>query len=66
GVRSIPSDRLVKLLKQKKFRDGSLLITDAVGKQVRWLQYHLEDNGYTSYAFLDKGVLGASEAGGVR
>jgi len=66
GVREIPLDRLVPLLKQKKFRDQQLLITDAVGKQVRWLQYYLEDNGYTNYAFLEKGVLAAAEAGGVK
>lgn len=66
GVREIPLDRLVPLIKQKKFQDKHLLITDAVGKQVRWLQYYLEDNGYSNYAFLDKGVLAATEAGGVK
>lgn len=66
GVREIPLDRLVPLLKQKKFQDQQLLITDAVGKQVRWLQYYLEEYGYSDYAFLDKGVLAAAEAGGVK
>lgn len=66
GVRNIPMDRLVPLLKQKKFTNKKLLIVDAVGKQVRWLQYHLEGNGYSNYVFLDKGALGAAEAGGVR
>jgi len=66
GVREIPLDRLVPMLAQKKFQDKELLITDAVGKQVQWLQYYLEDNGYNRYAFLDKGVLAAADAGGVK
>jgi len=66
GVREIPLERLVPLLKQKKFQDKHLLITDAVGKQVRWLQYYLEDNGYTNYTFLKQGVIAAAAAGGVK
>ena len=46
--------------------DKQLLIFDAVGKQVRWLQYHLEANGYNNYSFMEKGVLGAANAGGVK
>ncbi len=66
GVRNIPMDRMLTLLKNGEFRDKQLLIFDAVGKQVRWLQYHLEANGYSNYSFMAKGVLGAAEAGGVR
>ncbi len=66
GVRAIPMDRLVGLLKKGEFKNKELLILDAVGKQVRWLQYYLQDYGYKNYAFLDKGVLGAAAAGGVR
>jgi len=66
GVREIALDRLVPMLKQKKFQDKELLITDAVGKQVQWLQYYLEGNGYSRYAFLDKGVLSAADAGAVK
>ena len=32
---------------------------DAVGKQVQWVQYYLEMNGYKNYYFLDKGVAEA-------
>jgi rhodanese-related sulfurtransferase len=64
-VRNIPSDRLVPLLRKGDFKDKRLLITDAVGKQVQWLQYYLEEAGYRNYHFLDQGVLGAAEAGGV-
>lgn len=66
GVREIALDRLVPMLAEKKFQDKELLITDAVGKQVQWLQYYLEDNGYSRYAFLDKGVLAAADAGAVK
>lgn len=66
GARNIPMDRIVKLLKKGEFKNKQLLIFDAVGKQVRWLQYHLEDGGYTDYYFLAKGVLSAAEAGAVK
>jgi rhodanese-related sulfurtransferase len=66
GVRNIPSDRLVPLLKKGEFKGNQLLITDAVGKQVQWLQYYLEDNGYANYYFLENGVLSAAEAGAVQ
>jgi rhodanese-related sulfurtransferase len=39
-------------------RDETILIYDQVGKQVRWLMYYLEKQGYEDYWFLDGGVLG--------
>lgn len=66
GVRNIPMDRLTKLLAKGEFKNKQLLIFDAVGKQVSWLQYYLEEGGYTDYAFLAKGVLSAAEAGAVK
>lgn len=63
GIRAIPGDRLVELLKAGEFRGKDLLIYDAVGKQVQWLQYYLKELGYQEYAFLAKGVLSAVEAG---
>ena len=54
------------LLQKGELKDKTLLITDAVGKQVQWLQYYLDEGGYQNYFFLHKGVLGASEAGGVK
>jgi rhodanese-related sulfurtransferase len=58
--KNIPFDRLVKLLEEGKFKDNQLLCYDAVGKQVDWLQYYLEKNGYTEYYFLKKGVEGTA------
>jgi rhodanese-related sulfurtransferase len=58
GLRNIPSDRFTELLNKGEFKDKELLILDAVGKQVQWIQYYLEMNGYKNYAFLDKGVAG--------
>ena len=66
GIRNIPLSRITKLLAKGEFKGKQLLIFDAVGKQVRWLQYYLEDGGYTNYAFLEKGVLAAAEAGAVK
>lgn len=66
GVRNIPLERLTKLLSKGEFKNKQLLIFDAVGKQVRWLQYYLEEGGYSNYAFLAKGVLSAAEAGAVK
>jgi rhodanese-related sulfurtransferase len=56
-LRNIPSDRLLSLLEKGEFKNNDLLIFDAVGKQVEWLQYYLEKNGYNNYNFLKDGVL---------
>lgn len=56
-LRNIPSDRLLKLLESGEFKNNELLIFDAVGKQVEWLQYYLEKFGYTNYNFLKDGML---------
>lgn len=46
-------DRYInKALKEKK----ALMIYDAAGKQVRWLQYYLEDKGLKSYYFMEGGI----------
>jgi rhodanese-related sulfurtransferase len=66
GIRNIPMDRLTGLLQKGELKDKQLLIFDAVGKQVQWLQYHLQEAGYNNYYFLDKGVLSAAEAGAVK
>ncbi|MBI1920404.1 MAG: sulfurtransferase [Geobacter sp.] len=65
-LRNIPSDRLLKLLESGEFKKNDLLILDAVGKQVEWLQYYLEKYGYKDYWFLKDGVLSAKEAGAVK
>ena len=65
-LRNIPSDRLVELIKTGEFKGNTLLILDAVGKQVEWIQYYLEAGGYSNYYFLKKGVLSAVEAGAVK
>ncbi len=52
-------DRFAKKLEKgqlDKWKGKTLLIFDAVGKQVKWLQYHLEKNGFKSYYFLKDGV----------
>src|SRR3989339_1429031 len=69
-----PMDELVKVLDKPHFKGRAkgktLYIFDAVGKQVQWLQYHLEKNGYKDYFFLEEGVWsffgaeGASCVGG--
>ncbi|MDO8756995.1 MAG: rhodanese-like domain-containing protein, partial [Elusimicrobiota bacterium] len=59
GIKNIPSDELVSTIKKGEFKDKQLLIFDAVGKQVEWIQYYLEAEGYTRYHFLAKGVAGA-------
>lgn len=58
--RLMPMDKLVAQLENKGFKKmaqgKTMYIFDAVGKQVRWLQYHLEENGMTDYYFLKGGV----------
>lgn len=46
-------DRYInKAIKENK----TLLIYDAAGKQVRWLQYYLNDKGLKSYYFMKGGI----------
>lgn len=41
----------------KAKREGrTLLVHDAAGKQVRWLQYYLKEKGLDSYYFMEGGV----------
>ncbi|MDH4273465.1 MAG: efflux RND transporter periplasmic adaptor subunit [Gammaproteobacteria bacterium] len=56
----LPLDQFIAELKSDRFRDKQLLIFDAVGKQVRWLQYILEDRGLKDYFFLKHGLEGRS------
>jgi len=56
GIRNIPLDPLLDLVVSRIWTEKRLLFFDAVGKQVRWLQYFLESYGYFEYAFLKGGV----------
>ena len=57
-VRVTPSDRIGRVLQRAKTRKKTLLIFDAVGKQVRWLQYRLEKEHVENYYFMKGGVKG--------
>ncbi len=61
ATRNIPLDKLLPSLKNKVFIDSPIIIMDAVGKQIRWLQYHLQEHGYSEYYFLENGVEGVDE-----
>lgn len=56
--RSVPFDnnKLKGYVEQAKGENKTLLIYDAVGKQVRWLQYYLEEEGVTDYYFMKGGA----------
>jgi len=51
-------DKVVKAIKKAMAEGKTLLIYDAVGKQVRWLQYLVEKTGLKNYYFMKKGVGG--------
>lgn len=53
-------DKLIHRLKRKQWQNRTLLFFDAVGKQVRSLQYYLEKYGYNNYYFLENGIAGAT------
>jgi rhodanese-related sulfurtransferase len=56
-ARHIPLDRFLQYFVMKKeHQDKTLFIFDQVGKQVKWLQYYLKDNGYQQYYFLKGGA----------
>ena len=48
--------KLAKFLEKAKSKNQTLFIYDEVGKQVRWLQYALEDMGIKQYYFMNKGA----------
>ena len=50
-------DKFIPNFVQKKVnQDKHLFIFDQVGKQVRWLEYYLVENGYQNYTFLKGGA----------
>ena len=56
-VKPIPMDRFIPNFVEKKVhQDKPLFIFDQVGKQVRWLEYYLAENGYQNYYFLSGGA----------
>ncbi|WP_455222735.1 rhodanese-like domain-containing protein [Kaarinaea lacus] len=48
--------KLTKYLEKAKSKNKTLFIYDEVGKQVRWLQYALEEMGIKDYYFMNKGA----------
>ncbi len=56
--RSVPLDnnKLKSYVDKAKNKKKTLLVYDAVGKQVRWLQYYLENEGLTDYYFMKGGA----------
>jgi rhodanese-related sulfurtransferase len=49
-------EKLRKYLEKAITANKTLFIYDEVGKQVRWLQYTLEELGVKNYYFMDKGA----------
>lgn len=49
-------EKLTKYLAKAKEKQKTLFIYDEVGKQVRWLQYALEEMGIKDYYFMNKGA----------
>ena len=57
SARNIPLDVFIpNFVAKKANQDKTLLIFDQVGKQVKWLQYYLEEYGYKNYMFLEGGA----------
>ncbi|MGD9546813.1 MAG: rhodanese-like domain-containing protein [Candidatus Krumholzibacteriia bacterium] len=57
GARGIPLDVFIpNFVARKENQDKTLLIFDQVGKQIKWLQYYLEEYGYSDYHFLEGGA----------
>ncbi len=55
-TRAITTSRIDAALKLAKVNNKTLFIYDAVGKQVRWVQYAIEKSGYNDYYFMKGGV----------
>jgi len=48
--------RIDRYIEKAKNEKKNILIYDAAGKQVEWLQYYLEDKGLKSYYFMKGGI----------
>lgn len=48
--------RLDRFIQKAKKENRVVLIHDAAGKQVRWLQYYLKDQGLEKYYFMQGGI----------
>ena len=48
--------RLDRFIAKAKREGKTLLVHDAAGKQVRWLQYYLKDKGLDKYYFMEGGI----------
>ena len=59
---SLDNKALKTYVDQAKRENKTLLVYDAVGKQVQWLQYFLEQEGVSSYYFMRGGAEGFYEA----
>ena len=58
NLKHLPLGRMESKLMMGLYKDKHLVFVDATGKQVRWLQYHLQKFGYNNYYFLKEGVAG--------
>jgi rhodanese-related sulfurtransferase len=52
----LDNDKMQRYIDLAKNQNKPLMIYDAVGKQVRWLQYYLEDQNLKSYYFMKGGA----------
>ncbi|MEE4330545.1 MAG: rhodanese-like domain-containing protein [Wenzhouxiangella sp.] len=59
------SGELDELIEQAKAEGREMFFIDATGKQVRWLQYYLEDRGLSDYWFLEGGAASVFESMGL-
>jgi rhodanese-related sulfurtransferase len=56
ATKNVPLGKTQDFAVQQASEGKTLLIYDAVGKQVRWLQYYLEKAGIKDYYFMEGGV----------
>lgn len=54
--------KLDAIIEQAKREKKILLVYDAVGKQVKWFQYYLENKGLNEYFFMKGGAQGHFDA----
>lgn len=52
------SRKIDEVINEAKAQHKTLLVYDAVGKQVQWVQYYLENRGLTDYYFMKGGAQG--------
>jgi len=56
ALKHLPLSHITPMLEARKFQENTIYFMDGSGKQLQWLQYILEKQGYRNYFFVKEGL----------